>query len=79
MRPEWGDLQPIYADGVAEEGTGKPLREFVGFVWQDDMSKRRDVRVWAGDASQAHALVQAEYGEGFRVSVWNEEDAERPR
>jgi len=64
---------------LTDEGLGEQLREFVGFVWQGDLSKRRDVRVWAVGPSEAYALVKAEYGEDFKVSVWNEDDARRPR
>lgn len=55
------------------------LREFIGFIWQDDFSDRTGVLVVAADVSDAAAVVRAAYGDGVRVSLWNEEDAARPR
>ncbi len=55
------------------------LREFVGFVWQDAFEDRTGVLVEAVDASEAASVVRAAFGSAFRVSVWNEEDAAKPR
>ena len=63
----------------SDEGSIERSREFVGFVWRGDWLDRQNVRVWAADSSEAHALLKAEFGDDFGVSVWNEEDAERPR
>jgi hypothetical protein len=63
----------VVTDGRAE------LREFVGFVWQEGFWERTGVLVMATDVSDAAATVKAAYGEGFGVSVWNEEDAARSR
>jgi len=63
----------VGTDGRAE------LREFVGFVWQESFPERTGVLVMATDVSEAAAVVKEAYGEGFGVSVWNEEDAARSR
>lgn len=55
------------------------LREFVGFVWEGDWDDRIGVLVEADDAATAARVVKAIYGSGFRVSLWNETDAEMPR
>jgi len=56
------------------------LREFVGFVWPDDnFSDQTGLLVLAVDVTEAGTLAREAYGEGFRVSLWNEEDAAKPR
>jgi hypothetical protein len=63
----------VVTDGRAE------LREFVGFVWQEGFRELTGVLVMATDVSEAAAVVKEANGEGFGVSVWNEEDAARSR
>ncbi len=54
------------------------LREFVGFVWQeDDFADQMGVMVEAADVTEAGAILRAIYGD--HVSVWNQADAEKPR
>jgi len=56
------------------------LREFVGFVWpDDDFSDQMGLLVLATDVTEAVALAHEAFGDGFRVSLWNEEDAAKPR
>jgi hypothetical protein len=55
-----------------------PLREYVGFIWIGDEPGVR-LSVWARSADAARELVEAEYGSGHPYSIWNEEDASRPR
>lgn len=55
------------------------LREFVGFVWQDDHSESTGVLVEATHVSEASAVLKEVYGAAWRSSVWNEEDAAKPR
>jgi hypothetical protein len=57
-----------------------PLREFVGFVWpEDDFSNQIGLLVLAVDSTEAGTVAHEAYGDGFRVSLWNEEDAAKPR
>ncbi len=56
----------------------QPLKEYVGFIWIGDEPGVR-LSVWARSPSEAGALVRAEYGEGHPMSLWNEDDAEKPR
>lgn len=54
------------------------LREYVGFIWISVEPSIR-LRVAARSLREAKAAVVAEYGEGHVISLWNEEDAARPR
>jgi hypothetical protein len=53
-------------------------KEYVGYVWVGDEAGIR-LSVWAESAAEASELIDAEFGEGSVHSVWNEEDASRPR
>jgi hypothetical protein len=55
-----------------------PLREYVGFVWIGDEPGVR-IRVTASSVDEARARVVEQYGRGHVISLWNEEDAARPR
>ena len=55
------------------------VREYVGFIWQDDWTDKTGLLVEAVDALEAKAVVEATLGPSFRVSLWNEEDASAPR
>lgn len=56
------------------------LREFVGFIWRgDDFGEQTGVLIMATDSTVAASELRAAYGEGVGVSIWNEEDASRPR
>jgi hypothetical protein len=56
------------------------LREFVGFVWPDgDFSDQIGLLLLAVGATEAGIVAREAYGDGFRVSLWNEEDAAKPR
>ena len=57
---------------------GEPKREYVGFVriaGQPDVQ----LRLMASSLSEARAIVVEQYGDGHWISIWNEEDARRPR
>lgn len=60
-------------------GEGDDLREYVGFVWQGDFWSQTGILVMAADADEAKALVRAACGDAVGISLWNEEDAARPR
>jgi hypothetical protein len=55
-----------------------PQREYVAIIWIADQPGIR-LRLLASSLDEAHAMIIAEYGEGHVISLWNEEDAARPR
>ncbi|MCX4529845.1 hypothetical protein OG982_29830 [Streptomyces sp. NBC_01551] len=58
--------------------SGEPKREYVGFI-QIAGQPEIQLRLMASSPSEATAMVVEQYGEGHVISVWNEEDARRPR
>lgn len=70
------------SDDQTEESTDGdvcfPLREYVGFIWIDDRPGIR-LSVYARSGDEALAEVEAEHGEGHVTSIWNENDAKKPR
>lgn len=55
-----------------------PMRQFVGFIWiGEDPGIRLSVQ--ARNVSEAKAMVIAEHGQGHVISLWNEDDANKPR
>lgn len=54
------------------------VREYVGFIWIENNPGVR-LRVLATSLDEAMLRVVEEYGEGHVVSIWNEEDAAKPR
>lgn len=61
-----------------EEADSAPMKPFVGYVWIGDEPGVR-LRLSARSAEEALATVEAKYGKGHVVSVWNEDDAYKPR
>ena len=61
-----------------EDDFSTPLKEYVGFIWIGDQPGIR-LSIWAHTGKDAWAQVIAEYGEGHVISIWNEDDANRPR
>jgi hypothetical protein len=57
---------------------GPPKREYVGLIWIDDQPGIR-LRILANSLDEATSRVIEEYGQGHVISIWNEEDASRPR
>lgn len=55
-----------------------PLKEYVGFIWIGDAPGVR-LSIMARSPEEAEAVMEAEYGSGHVYSLWNEEDASRPR
>lgn len=56
------------------------LREYVGFVWPEgDFLDQTGLLVLAADALEAGTVAREAYGDDYRVSLWNEEDAAKPR
>jgi hypothetical protein len=54
------------------------MKTYVGYIWVDDEQGVR-IRVSARSPDDARAAVKAEYGEGHALSLWNEDDASKPR
>ena len=55
-----------------------PVKNYVGYIWiGDDPGIRLSILAESGE--KAIAKVREQYGEGHVVSLWNEEDAKRPR
>ncbi len=57
---------------------GPPMREYVGIIWIEDKPGIR-LRILASSLDEAKSRVIEEYGEGHVLSIWNEEDALKPR
>lgn len=61
------------------------MKEYTAVVWQPADNEApgkhpgKRLTLVAVDLAAARAALVAEYGEGVIISVWNEEDAERPR
>lgn len=55
-----------------------PLKEFVGLLWIGDQPAIR-VRIEARTVEEAKIALEAEYGAGHSLSLWNEADARKPR
>lgn len=56
----------------------KPMREYVGYIRRAGQPEIR-LRLMASSIDEAEAIVIEEYGDGHWISIWNEEDARRPR
>jgi hypothetical protein len=54
------------------------VREFVGFIWIEDQPGI-PLSIWAMSSREARRVVDAQYGTGHIVTLWNEEDARAPR
>ncbi|MEL7296397.1 MAG: hypothetical protein AAGJ86_01980 [Pseudomonadota bacterium] len=61
-----------------KENCGEVTREFVGFIWIGAKPGIR-LKIYAPTISEARKKVIAEYGEGHQISLWNEDDANKPR
>jgi hypothetical protein len=59
------------------ESDQEPLREYIGYIWKGG-GPRLPVRFWARNSKDAMAIVESDR-EGYKYSIWNEEDAARPR
>lgn len=57
---------------------GEPKREYVGFIRIAGQPEIR-LQLMASSSGEARAIVIEQYGEGHVISIWNEEDAGRPR
>ncbi|WP_405096830.1 hypothetical protein [Micromonospora sp. NBC_01412] len=57
---------------------GEPKREYIGFVRIAGQPEIQ-FRLMASSLSEAQEIVIEQYGVGHEFSIWNEEDARRPR
>jgi hypothetical protein len=61
------------------------MKDYTAVVWQPDDNESpgkhpgNRLTLVAADLAAARASVVAEYGEDAIISVWSEEDGERPR
>jgi hypothetical protein len=60
------------------EHQNPPMKTYVGYIWIDDQPGIR-LSVDAHSPDEAKAAVEAEYGLGHVVTLWNEDDASKPR
>ena len=56
----------------------EPKREYVGFIRIAGQPEIQ-LRLMASSLDEAEEIVIAQYGDGHVTSIWNEEDARRPR
>jgi hypothetical protein len=54
------------------------VKLYVGVIWIGDKPGKR-ISVWAENPKAAREQVEAEHGKGHVISLYNQEDAERPR
>jgi hypothetical protein len=57
------------------------VKEYKAIVWpreSDDVPGER-VSFWAETVEEAAAQLKAQYGEGIVYTLWNDEDAAKPR
>lgn len=73
FEPDWPGGQ-IYRTYDPASG----VKTYVGFVWADNLPMVR-IRLNARNSTEARAVAEAEHGPNRIYSIWNEEDAERPR
>lgn len=65
------------ADQGREKSDGR-LREYVGLIWIGEEPGRR-IRIMAASGEEAEELLLQEFGAGHAYTLWNEEDAGKPR
>jgi hypothetical protein len=51
------------------------LREFIGWIKIGDGERTPLSGIYATDVDEAYDMVVAQYGEGHKIGIWNEEDA----
>ena len=56
----------------------RPIKTYVGYIWINDQPAVR-LSVSARSPEEAAAAIETQYGAGHVVSLWNEEDASKPR
>ena len=57
-----------------------PLRPYQALIWKTDSHSIEQRKIYlAVDSDDAKKQAIDEYGEDFSFSIWNEEDAAKPR
>jgi hypothetical protein len=66
---------------MKREERHQAVRQFIGFVWfnGDWWGSKEGVLVEALDLAEAEEMIREAFGPMVGISVWNEEDAARPR
>jgi hypothetical protein len=54
------------------------MREYVAIIWMGDDPGVR-CAVMARSLEEARAEIEKQFGQGHVISIYNEEDAQRPR
>ncbi|MCU1465617.1 MAG: hypothetical protein JWM72_1545, partial [Actinomycetia bacterium] len=54
------------------------VKEYVGFIWIGDAPGIR-LSILAESSTDAREQVVQQYGDGHVISIWNEDDARKPR
>lgn len=75
---ERGSLVSGTLRGMNVNQPNESLKTYIGFIWVDDQPGTR-LSVRAKGLEDARAAVVAKYGEGHVISLWNEDDASKPR
>ena len=68
-----GDVKQVTGDAH-----GDALKEYVGMIWIGDQPGKR-LRLSAHSLAEAEEAVEQTYGQGHVISLYNEDDANRPR
>jgi hypothetical protein len=55
------------------------VREYKAIVWTDDESSGKRLTLLAETLQEASKKLRDEYGPTATISLWNEEDARKPR
>jgi hypothetical protein len=81
-RPRTLNARLCDVDGEQDRATSQapsaPAKTYVGFSWIGNEPGIR-LRVSAESPGEARAVVEAEFGSGHVISLWNEDDASKPR
>jgi hypothetical protein len=55
------------------------MKEYKAIVWIDDETPGKRVTLLADTLKEAQQKVREEFGPKATISLWNEDDANRPR
>jgi hypothetical protein len=64
---------------VERRAEGAGVREYKAIVWTDDESSGKRITLLAETLEEAQTKLRDEYGLTATISLWNEDDAHRPR
>ncbi len=71
----------MVADGNRHAVTdNSPFRPYKAIVWTDDPERAgQRSEVMARGLDEARSLIKAQFDEPITITLWNEEDSEKPR